>query len=96
MDTKKILPTAERKSRRSGGGLSLEIVVGGLPPTTRPDFEIAWVFREFKAVPTALASRSPAPAAELARSVGVQTVPVRKEALPRYHKQFDGHSLIID
>ena len=96
MDTKKVLPTAERKSWRTGGGLSLEIVVGGLPPTTRPDFEIAWVLREFKAVPTAPASRSPAPAAELARSVGVQTAPVRKEALPRYHKQFDGHSLIID
>ena len=76
MDTKKILPTAERKSWRSGGGLSREIVVGGLPPTTRPDFEIARVLREFKAVPTALASRSPAPAAtELARSAGVQTAP---------------------
>ncbi|KAB1965204.1 hypothetical protein F8272_09000 [Lacticaseibacillus paracasei] len=40
-------------SWRSGDGLSREIVVGGLPPTTRPDFEIARVLREFKAVPTA-------------------------------------------
>ena len=42
------------------GGLSREIVVGGLPLTARPDFEIARALREFKAVPTALASRSPA------------------------------------
>ncbi|KAA1045741.1 hypothetical protein DBQ68_09915 [Lactobacillus sp. DS15_6] len=28
---------------------------------TRPDFEIVRALREFKAVPTALASRSPAP-----------------------------------
>ncbi|EPC68050.1 hypothetical protein Lpp14_01879 [Lacticaseibacillus paracasei subsp. paracasei Lpp14] len=97
MDTKKILPTAERKSWRGGGRLSREIVVGGLPPTTRPDFEIARVLREFKAVPTALASRSPAPAAaELTRSAGVQTAPVRKGNLHRYRKQFDNHSLIID
>ena len=53
----------KNRAMRAGGaarGLSREIVVGGLPPTTRPDFEIARALREFKAVPTALASRSPA------------------------------------